>query len=56
LRVEACGSVDELNAAIGLAVAAGPPDEMRGWLGRIQNDPRRPLHRRTARGPRSSRR
>src|SRR5262249_43095093 len=37
-HVEAYGSVDELNAALGLVIAAGPPDEMRGWLARIQND------------------
>jgi cob(I)alamin adenosyltransferase len=35
-RIEAYGTVDELNAQIGLAVAVGTPyDE---WLRRIQND------------------
>jgi cob(I)alamin adenosyltransferase len=38
LRIEAYGSVDELNAAVGFVIAAGPPDEICGWLVRIQND------------------
>lgn len=37
-HVEAYGSVDELNAAVGLVIAATPADEMRTWLERIQND------------------
>jgi cob(I)alamin adenosyltransferase len=38
-RVEAYGTVDELNAAIGLALLApGMPVEFAGWLGRVQND------------------
>jgi cob(I)alamin adenosyltransferase len=38
LHVEAYGSVDELNAAVGLVIATGPADEMHTWLERIQND------------------
>jgi cob(I)alamin adenosyltransferase len=37
-RLEAYGAVDELNATLGIALAAGPPEPMRGWLGRIQNE------------------
>jgi cob(I)alamin adenosyltransferase len=38
-RVEAYGTVDELNAAIGLALLApGMPQRFAGWLARIQND------------------
>jgi cob(I)alamin adenosyltransferase len=38
-RVEAYGTVDELNAAIGLALLApGMPGEFAGWLARVQND------------------
>lgn len=38
-RIEAYGTVDELNSFIGLALAApGLPDEFRPWLERIQND------------------
>lgn len=38
-RVEAYGSVDELNAAVGLAFAALAPDSsLRPWLTRIQNE------------------
>ncbi len=36
LRVEACGSVDELNAAIGLARALATPDFIRAHLFAIQ--------------------
>ena len=36
-RIEAYGSVDELNSTIGLALAVAP-DEFRPWLERIQND------------------
>ena len=38
-RVEAYGTVDELNAAIGLALLApGMPDRFAAWLKRVQND------------------
>lgn len=37
-RIEACGEVDELNAAIGLAIAAGLPPETAGLLRSAQND------------------
>jgi len=38
-RVEAYGTVDELNAVIGLALLApGMPERYRGWLRRVQND------------------
>jgi cob(I)alamin adenosyltransferase len=38
-RIEAYGTVDELNAQIGLAMTAtGLPDAYREWLARIQND------------------
>jgi cob(I)alamin adenosyltransferase len=38
-RVEAYGTVDELNAAIGLALLApGMPVKFSGWLRRVQND------------------
>jgi cob(I)alamin adenosyltransferase len=38
-RIEAYGTVDELNAQLGLAVAAGGlPDAYVGWLRRVQND------------------
>jgi cob(I)alamin adenosyltransferase len=38
-RIEAYGDVDELNAQIGLALAAGGLDERTsGWLRRVQND------------------
>src|SRR4051812_7524301 len=38
-RIEAYGTVDELNAQIGLALAAGELDERTtGWLRRVQND------------------
>ena len=39
LRVEAYGEVDELNATVGLAFAALPPEsQLRPWLTRIQNE------------------
>jgi cob(I)alamin adenosyltransferase len=39
LRIRAYGTVDELNAFIGLALAApGLPDEFRPWLEQAQND------------------
>jgi len=38
-RVEAYGTVDELNAAIGVALLApGLPPDFAAWLGRVQND------------------
>jgi cob(I)alamin adenosyltransferase len=37
-RIEACGDVDELNAVIGLVVAAGPGPEIAELLRGIQND------------------
>src|SRR5579875_258522 len=38
-RIEAYGTVDELNANLGLALACAPlPAEYRPWLERIQND------------------
>ncbi|HET8976679.1 MAG TPA: cob(I)yrinic acid a,c-diamide adenosyltransferase [Solirubrobacteraceae bacterium] len=38
-RIEAYGTVDELNAQIGLALTvAGMPDDYRQWLAHIQND------------------
>ena len=37
-RIEAYGTVDELNAQLGLVVAAAPPEPMRTWLVRIQNE------------------
>jgi cob(I)alamin adenosyltransferase len=38
LRIEAYGTVDELNSFVGLALAGGLPDEFRPWLERVQND------------------
>ncbi len=38
-RVEAYGTVDELNATIGLALLApGMPERFAAWLARVQND------------------
>jgi cob(I)alamin adenosyltransferase len=38
-RVEAYGTVDELNATIGVAILQGDlPEQFRGWLRRVQND------------------
>ncbi len=38
-RIEAYGDVDELNAQLGLAIAAGGlPDAQPEWLARVQND------------------
>jgi cob(I)alamin adenosyltransferase len=38
-RVEAYGTVDELNAAIGVALLQpGLPESFAAWLGRVQND------------------
>ncbi|MHC4938920.1 MAG: cob(I)yrinic acid a,c-diamide adenosyltransferase [Planctomycetota bacterium] len=38
LRVEAYGAVDELNAAIGLARAAGLPEALDAVVGRLQSE------------------
>jgi cob(I)alamin adenosyltransferase len=38
-RIEAYGTVDELNAQLGLLMAIeGLPDEFRPWIERVQND------------------
>jgi cob(I)alamin adenosyltransferase len=37
-RAQAIGDVDELNSAIGLALAAALPDDARAMLGRVQNE------------------
>lgn len=37
-RVEACGAVDELNSALGLARSCGPPQEIEALLCRIQHE------------------
>ena len=38
-RIEAYGTIDELNAQIGVALAQGGlPDRYAEWLGRVQND------------------
>jgi cob(I)alamin adenosyltransferase len=37
-RIRAGGAVDELNAAVGLALAADLPDKLRGLAERIQNE------------------
>jgi cob(I)alamin adenosyltransferase len=38
-RIEAYGTVDELNAQIGLALTVPEmPDQFAGWLARVQND------------------
>ena len=38
LRIAAYGTVDELNATVGLALAVDCPDEIRGVLARVQNE------------------
>jgi cob(I)alamin adenosyltransferase len=38
LRIEAYGTVDELNSFVGLALAGDLPDEFRPWLEQVQND------------------
>jgi cob(I)alamin adenosyltransferase len=38
LRIEAYGTVDELNSFLGHALAGGLPEEFRPWLEQIQND------------------
>jgi cob(I)alamin adenosyltransferase len=37
-RVEAYGTIDELNAQIGLALLEPMPPEFATWLGRVQNE------------------
>jgi cob(I)alamin adenosyltransferase len=37
LRIEACGSVDELNSVLGIALADGPDEEIRSVLEQIQH-------------------
>ena len=37
-RIIAFGTVDELNAALGLVLAGSCPDEIRGVLARVQNE------------------
>ena len=37
-RIEAYGTVDELNSLIGLALAGDLPEEFRPWLEQVQND------------------
>jgi cob(I)alamin adenosyltransferase len=37
-RIAAFGTVDEVNSLLGLALAAGPPDDVRSVLERIQNE------------------
>ena len=37
-RIEAFGTVDELNAAIGVVLAGGVPGELRSVLERVQNE------------------
>ena len=38
LRVEAYGTVDELNSVLGLARASQPGEQTMAWLERVQND------------------
>ena len=38
VRIEAFGTVDELNAVLGLVLARGVPAQFRPWLERIQNE------------------
>ena len=38
LRLAAYGTVDELNAALGVVLAGDTPDELRTVLGRVQNE------------------
>jgi len=38
LRIAAYGSVDELNAQLGLVLAADVPEDFRPWLEQVQND------------------
>jgi cob(I)alamin adenosyltransferase len=36
LRIEACGALDELNSALGVMIAAGPPEQLNDMLGNVQ--------------------
>ena len=38
LRLAAYGTVDELNASLGVVLAGDPPDELRAVLERVQNE------------------
>ncbi len=38
VRIEAYGTVDELNAQLGVALAGELPERTAGWLARVQND------------------
>jgi cob(I)alamin adenosyltransferase len=38
LRIEAYGTVDELNSFVGYALAGDLPEEFRPWLEQVQND------------------
>jgi cob(I)alamin adenosyltransferase len=38
VRIEAYGTVDELNSFVGLALAGELPDDAREWLQAVQND------------------
>lgn len=38
VRVEAMGTVDELNSVLGMVVSTDPPEPYRVWLRQIQND------------------
>ena len=38
LRIEAYGTVDELNSFVGVALAGDLPEEFGPWLERVQND------------------
>jgi cob(I)alamin adenosyltransferase len=38
LRIEAYGTVDEVNSLLGLALAGPLPEEFRPWLDEVQND------------------
>jgi cob(I)alamin adenosyltransferase len=38
LRIEAYGTVDELNSFVGAALAGDLPEEFRPWLEQVQND------------------
>jgi cob(I)alamin adenosyltransferase len=37
-RIEAYGTIDELNSALGLVLAADPPADFRPWLEQVQNE------------------
>ena len=38
VRIEACGTIDELNAVLGMARAEDPPQDMDRLLAAVQND------------------